>query len=171
MELIKTSDENPSDSFDPTPNLKSSSIPVYFIPFNKDDKNCFYCGNAYNNTLFCNQKYCKGCLSIYINYMKHENKCIDLNLCSMNLECEHSKNKEMLIQNFQEWCENCSGIPYMNQIPDPYNFFDYLINDHIKNIALQSEKFCKMCKKIICKQDGFCIKFNVYSNCYLISFG
>src|SRR5436190_12179663 len=117
MELTKTNDK---DSFNPTPNLTSSPLPIYFIPFNRDDKNCFYCGNAYNNTLFCNQKYCKNCLSIYITSMKCNNVYIDLNLCVMNLECDHNKNKKVTVQNFQEWCENCSGISYMKQIPDPY---------------------------------------------------
>ena len=35
MELVNTNNEN---SFDPTPKLKSSPVPISFIPFNNEDK-------------------------------------------------------------------------------------------------------------------------------------
>ena len=57
MEIVNANDEN---SFDPTPRLKSSPIPIKFIPFNWNDKNCIYCGEKYIKALFCSwQKYCK----------------------------------------------------------------------------------------------------------------
>ena len=49
MELVNTDDEN---SFDPTPKLKSSSIPNLFVSLNDEDKNWFYCGDEYTKTLF-----------------------------------------------------------------------------------------------------------------------
>jgi hypothetical protein len=65
MELVNANDKN---SFDPTPRLKSSPIPIKFISFNEDGYNCIYCGEKYINTLLCpRQKYCKKCLSSYIN--------------------------------------------------------------------------------------------------------
>src|SRR6185437_11673494 len=65
MEL--TNDEN---SFNPTPRLKSSPIPILFISFNKHDKECNYCGNEYSETLLFCQKYCKNCL---LKYFKNDN--------------------------------------------------------------------------------------------------
>ena len=40
MELINTNSEN---SFDPTPRLKSSPVPILFISFNYDENKCSYC--------------------------------------------------------------------------------------------------------------------------------
>ena len=44
MELVKLNDEN---SFDPTPRLKSSPMPIKFISFNVYDDNCVYCEEEY----------------------------------------------------------------------------------------------------------------------------
>ncbi|GBC38289.2 kinase-like domain-containing protein [Rhizophagus irregularis DAOM 181602=DAOM 197198] len=44
MELVNTNDEN---SFDPTPRLKSSPIPIKFLSFNNEDNKCFNCGEEY----------------------------------------------------------------------------------------------------------------------------
>src|ERR1051325_2655591 len=107
MELVNTDVEN---SFDPTPKLKSSPIPILFVSFNEDDKNCFYCGDKYTWTLFYSQKYCKKCLSQYITDTTDNNTYLDTCIYTKNLECnehETSRNKESLIQNIQEWCENC----------------------------------------------------------------
>ena len=46
MELV-----NNENSFDPTPKLKSSPIPILFVPFNYSS-NCFHCGDKYTLTLF-----------------------------------------------------------------------------------------------------------------------
>ncbi|GBB93709.1 hypothetical protein RclHR1_02220004 [Rhizophagus clarus] len=65
MELVNTNDD---DSFDPTPRLKSSPIPIKFISFNECDKNCVFCSEEYISARFCDsQRYCKKCLSSYIN--------------------------------------------------------------------------------------------------------
>ncbi len=67
MELVNINDEN---SFNPTPKLKSSPVPILFVSFNKRDKNCIYCGDRYNEALFCDrQRYCKKCLLSYITQM------------------------------------------------------------------------------------------------------
>ena len=50
------------NSFDPTPRLKSSPVPVLFLPFKNSEKKCNYCGNEYSVTLEFRQKYCKNCL-------------------------------------------------------------------------------------------------------------
>ncbi|PKC72099.1 hypothetical protein RhiirA1_438458 [Rhizophagus irregularis] len=52
--------------------LKSSSIPISFIPFNKNKDNCD-CGNKYSKTLLFNQKYCKKCISGYIKLILNNN--------------------------------------------------------------------------------------------------
>ena len=56
MELVNANDEN---SFDPTPKLKSSPIPILFVPFNLNDEKCFHCGDEYTKTLFINKNIAK----------------------------------------------------------------------------------------------------------------
>ncbi|RIA85554.1 hypothetical protein C1645_830641, partial [Glomus cerebriforme] len=67
MELENANDEN---SFDPTPKLKSSPIPIKFVSFNEKDDKCIYCGVKYTETIIGRAtqktKYCKKCLSRYI---------------------------------------------------------------------------------------------------------
>jgi late competence protein required for DNA uptake (superfamily II DNA/RNA helicase) len=63
MELTKISNY---DSFDPTPKLKSSPVPISFVSFNKGDLNCIHCGDEYVRTEACDQYYCKKCLSHYL---------------------------------------------------------------------------------------------------------
>ncbi|EXX71048.1 hypothetical protein RirG_081960 [Rhizophagus irregularis DAOM 197198w] len=68
------------NSFDPTPKLKSSPIPIKFISFNENDDNCFYCKNPYTETLLFKQKYCETCLFQYINYVDNDHKYLDPNI-------------------------------------------------------------------------------------------
>jgi hypothetical protein len=63
MDLVKLNKEN---SFDLTPKLKSSPVPIFFVSFNRIDKNCIHCGEEYTLTLINEQKYCKKCLSCYL---------------------------------------------------------------------------------------------------------
>src|ERR1044072_1178140 len=84
MELVNTNDEN---SFDPTPKLKSSPIPILFVSFNKDDQNCFYCGDEYTKAIFYRQKYCKKCLSCYND---DNGTWLNENICDI---CEHGINR------------------------------------------------------------------------------
>src|SRR6266542_1469396 len=77
MELAKTNNEN---SFDPTPKLKSSPVPILFISFNNNDYKCNYCGLEFSKTIYRNQKYCKNCLTLYTKYLTDNNKYLDLNI-------------------------------------------------------------------------------------------
>src|ERR1051325_5671087 len=173
MELVNTNNvENP---FDPTPKLKSSPIPILFVPFNHWDKNCFYCGDKYTETLFYRQPYCKKCLSQYITDITDNNTYLDMSIYTMNLECnehEMSRNKGSLIQNIQEWCENCSGISYFKQLYTVYSNYNYL--NILKNSSgkiFKSEKGCKLCGKLVYQNSNYDQGFKVCSNCYLISSG
>uniref|UniRef100_U9UC79 Uncharacterized protein n=1 Tax=Rhizophagus irregularis (strain DAOM 181602 / DAOM 197198 / MUCL 43194) TaxID=747089 RepID=U9UC79_RHIID len=74
MEIVNSNDEN---SFDPTPRLKSSPIPIKFISFNWKDENCVYCGEKYIKAFFCYQLYCQKCLSRYINDITDNNIYLD----------------------------------------------------------------------------------------------
>ncbi|UZO08630.1 uncharacterized protein OCT59_028883 [Rhizophagus irregularis] len=86
MEIVNTNDEN---SFDPTPRLKSSPIPIKFISFRLLDENCIYCEEKYIKALFTSQKYCKKCLSRYINDITENDIYLDVHY-TMDLECsEH----------------------------------------------------------------------------------
>src|SRR5581483_4728093 len=150
MELVKTNDKN---SFDPTPKLKSSPIPILFVPYNDNDKNCFHCGDRYTETLFYYQKYCKKCLSQYIVDTTDKNTYLDICMYTMYLECNKhktSRNKESLIQNIQDWCENCSGVSYFKQIHSVnYNCGIYNPHKDIKSKIFKSEKDCKLCGKLV----------------------
>ncbi|GBC38348.2 kinase-like domain-containing protein [Rhizophagus irregularis DAOM 181602=DAOM 197198] len=97
MEIANTNDEN---SFDPTPRLKPSPIPIKFISFNWKDKKCVYCGEYYTDTILGVrhqyhyirrqewQQYCQKCLSHYIKNVTHINMYSDV---YMDLECKEHK--------------------------------------------------------------------------------
>src|SRR6185369_573462 len=105
MELINVNDEN---SFDPTPKLKSSPVPIFFISFNLRDEYCFHCGGAYTKTLIYEQKYCKKCLSCYLTNITDNNIYLDVYLLTEELECSgHEINGTKVSQNIQECCRNC----------------------------------------------------------------
>ncbi|RIA81180.1 hypothetical protein C1645_573316 [Glomus cerebriforme] len=174
MELVNTNDEN---SFDPTSKLKSSPIPITFVSFNENDKNCIYCENEYTKTRFSYQKYCKKCLSHYITDITDDNKYLDVYLYTRNLECnEHEINRTKEPQNIQECCRNCLEILCFKQIPvynihiaveDINNYFD------IYNNVIESEKYCKLCGKSLYQgTEEFELKqFKLCSDCYRISSG
>src|ERR1041384_1664090 len=91
MELVNANDEN---SFDPTPKLKSSPIPILFVPFNLNDEKCFHCGDEYTKTLFYQQKYCKTCLSRYITEITDNNTYLDMRMYTTNLECSNHEMRD-----------------------------------------------------------------------------
>src|ERR1051325_10426525 len=167
MELVNTNNvENP---FDPTPKLKSSPIPILFVPFNHWDKNCFYCGDKYTETLFYRQPYCKKCLSQYITDITDNNTYLDMSIYTMNLECnehEMSRNKESLIQNIQEWCENCSGISYFKQVCTGWLNCHY--GKYFESKIFGCEMDCKLCGKLVYQANESDLSFKVCSNCYQI---
>ena len=127
MELVNANDKN---SFDPTPKLKSSPIPILFVPFNEPDEYCFHCGKEYTETLFFFQKYCKTCLSRYITEITDNNTYLDMSIYTTNLECSNHemRDKELLIQNIQEWCEICSGVSYFKQIAIAYYILSKIVS-------------------------------------------
>ena len=84
---------NSFDDFDPTPRLKSSPVPILFIPFNNNENKCSYCGNEYSMTTYIygyeyRQKYCKNCLFWYIKYITDNNKYLDVEInTKKNAQC------------------------------------------------------------------------------------
>src|SRR4051794_21747793 len=164
---------NDENSFDPTPKLKSSPIPILFVPFNGEDQNCFNCRDYYSGSAFFSQKYCKKCLSRYISDITDNYTYLDMSISTRNLECnDHEmRDKKLLIQNIQEWCENCSLVSYFKQISTYYS--NYYYGDYYSNkIKLfESEKDCKLCGKLIYQQYSIYQIFKACSNCYLISSG
>ncbi|GBC37071.2 kinase-like domain-containing protein [Rhizophagus irregularis DAOM 181602=DAOM 197198] len=112
MALINANEEN-SNSFDPTPKLKTSPIPILFITCIGCNQNCFNCNDKYTHTLIGHQRYCKKCLTRYIN--DTNDSYLDATI-RMNSECDQHRNKELFTQNIQEWCVNCSRISLFKQI-------------------------------------------------------
>src|SRR6266542_6496726 len=122
MELVDTNNEN---SFDPTPKSNSSPVPILFVSFNRNDKNCIHCGDKYaealcfqyNNYKFYHQKYCKKCLSSYITEITDNKIYLDVHY-TMNIECgEHEISRTKEPKNIQECCRNCLKILCFKQLP------------------------------------------------------
>jgi hypothetical protein len=174
MEIVDAYDEI---SFDPTPRLKSSTIPIKFISFNWKDDNCVYCGEEYIKALFCDfQKYCKKCLSQYINDIT-DNIYLDAYFYTMDLKCkEHEINKTKVPQNIQECRGNCVRILCFKQINVYNNRFGYYRsnkNDHtLYNKVIKSEKNCKLCGKSLYQgtDERTMRRFKLCSDCYIISY-
>src|SRR6266498_1618260 len=115
MELVNINDKK---SFDPTPKLKSSPVPILFVSFNKYDKNCIHCGDKYAKVLFCHRYYCKKCLSSYITQITDKKIYLDVYIFKENLECsEHEISRTNEPQNIQECCRNCLEILCFKQMP------------------------------------------------------
>ena len=115
MELAKILNEE--ISFDPTPKLKSSPIPITFVSFDKYDNNCIYCGEGYTSAFFSfQQKYCKKCLSSYLANITDKNTYLDVYFNTRNSECsEHEIIRTSKPQCVQECCKNCLEILYLNK--------------------------------------------------------
>ncbi|UZO14607.1 uncharacterized protein OCT59_006061 [Rhizophagus irregularis] len=175
MEIANTNDEN---SFDPTPRLKPSPIPIKFISFNWKDKKCVYCGEYYTDTILGVrhqyhyirrqewQQYCQKCLSHYIKNVTHINMYSDV---YMDLECkEHKISRTKIPQSIQECCENCVKILCFKQIDVFIASFCKFTLDKV----IESEKNCKLCGKLYQGTDIKSIKeIKLCSDCYLISSG
>ncbi|GBC07449.1 hypothetical protein RclHR1_07480009 [Rhizophagus clarus] len=65
------------NTFDPTPGLKSSPVPVLFIPFMNIEDKCNYCGSKFTMSLKFGQKYCRNCLYWYNKCTKDNNTYLD----------------------------------------------------------------------------------------------
>ncbi|GBC00349.1 hypothetical protein RclHR1_03820014 [Rhizophagus clarus] len=83
--------------FDPTPRLKSSPIPIFFVPFDIEEKVCD-CGHIYSITCY-SQKYCKNCLFKYIKDVPDFR--IYLIICNIYLNTFN-------VKEFEKWSENIS---------------------------------------------------------------
>ncbi|PKY28192.1 kinase-like protein [Rhizophagus irregularis] len=174
------------DSFDPTPKLKSSPVPISFISFNKHDENCIRCGDIYTETTINYQKYCKKCLSGYLTNITDENIYLDVYIFTRNLECnEHEISRTKEPQNIQECCRNCLEILFFKQVPNNYYLYGsnkFNLNDNVieseKNCkyggnkfnlnVIESEKNCNLCRKEFHETHMY---FTLCSDCYLISSG
>ncbi|PKK59710.1 hypothetical protein RhiirC2_794434, partial [Rhizophagus irregularis] len=177
MKLVNTNDEK---FFDPTPRLKSSPIPIKFISFNGFNTICIYCGEKYIETLLCHdQKYCKKCLSRYINDITDNNIYLDIHY-TMELECnEHEISKTKVSQSIQEFCKNCIRIlcfkhtkgSFSNEYPTNNNYTNILYNNYtielecneheIRKVPQSIQECCRNCIRILCFKQiiGF---FNEY---------
>ncbi|GBC28526.2 kinase-like domain-containing protein [Rhizophagus irregularis DAOM 181602=DAOM 197198] len=107
-----------NDPFDPTPNLKSSPVPVLFIPFKNNEDKCNCCGTEYSKSLKYDQKYCKVCLFWHIQYITGNNTYLDVLISTNNSQCIKHKatRNDFYTTNIQEWCEYCSEILYFTQV-------------------------------------------------------
>ncbi|PKB95334.1 kinase-like protein, partial [Rhizophagus irregularis] len=172
MEVGKLDEKN---SFDPTPRLKSSPVPIFFVSFNWVDDNCIHCGEKYTSTIIRYQKYCKKCLSCYLNNITDNNIYLDVYLFTKDLECnEHKISRTKIPRNIQECCRNCLTILCFKQIPEHFSISsDLSVYHNQTQNMIESEKYCKLCGKLLLLNQGLrepmlCI---LCSNCYLISSG
>ncbi|RGB29509.1 kinase-like domain-containing protein, partial [Rhizophagus diaphanus] len=168
MEIVNANNEN---SFDPTPRLKSSPIPIKFISFSVLDENCIYCGEKYITALFTSQRYCKKCLSRYISDITDNNIYLDVYIYTMDLECsEHELSSTKVQQNIQECCGNCVRILCFKQI-NGFSISDFDLDKNDLNLlynkVIENEKNCKLCGKLLYQVATQYIK--LCSDCYLIS--
>ncbi|CAB4410600.1 unnamed protein product [Rhizophagus irregularis] len=162
---------NYKKSFDPTPRLKSSPIPIKFISFSELDNNCIYCGEEYTRALLCSsQKYCKKCLSQYINDITDNNMYLDVYIYTMDLECkEHEISRSKVPQSIQECCGNCVRILCFKQMNGYISFNVFYKN--LYNKVIESERNCKLCGKSLHQGTGKWNSrpFKLCSVCYRIS--
>ncbi|CAB4413963.1 unnamed protein product [Rhizophagus irregularis] len=168
MELVKLNDEN---SFDPTPKLKSSPVPIFFVSFNWEDDNCIHCGEQYTQTNIKYQKYCKDCLSCYLTDITDNEIYLDVYLFTKDLECnEHEISRTKVPRNIQECCRNCLTILFFKQI---INLYSYLDCSDLNTKVIKSEKYCKLCGKLLYQGTNRRImeELKLCSDCYLISSG
>jgi hypothetical protein len=172
MELVNAYDKN---SFDPTPKLKSSPVPIFFVSFNEDDVNCIRCGEKYIRTIIYEQKYCKKCLSRYLTKITDNNMYLDVYfLLTKDFEySKHEISRSKVSQNIQECCRNCLMILYFKQITSKYFFSITSDYQYLVNFIYESENYCKLCGKILYQRSDSDIfgEFKLCSNCYLISSG
>jgi hypothetical protein len=139
-------------------------IPITFVPFKNEEDQCYCCKKIYSETPLFKQKYCKNCLYWCIRYATSN---IDIRASIGNLDaCIRTNNSDCNKHEpknlgfcIQEWCENCSEVLYFNQI----------VTNH-QELDCSYEKNCKLCGKLIYKQNDDITKFSLCSDCYLISF-
>ncbi|PKC70179.1 kinase-like protein, partial [Rhizophagus irregularis] len=103
--------------FDPTPKLKFSPVPISFIPFKNNEEKCNYCEIEYSKSLKYDQKYCKNCFFLYVQYITGNNTYLDVRINTNNSQCiKHKATRNNFYTNIKEWCECCSEILYFTQV-------------------------------------------------------
>ncbi|PKC58200.1 kinase-like protein [Rhizophagus irregularis] len=156
-------------SFDPTPKLKSSPIPITFISFDRRKNECIYCGEKYVHTLFTYQKYCRKYLSRYLTGIKDNNLYLDAHY-SMNLKCIDHEIRTFKPQVIQHCCGNCLVVLLFKQTFEYiFRYTDLYVNCY--NNVIESEKDCKLCGKSLYQgnDDYIMKKIKLCTDCYLIS--
>ncbi|GBC04843.1 hypothetical protein RclHR1_00590029 [Rhizophagus clarus] len=156
MELTST---NGSYSFDPTPRLKSSPVPILFISFGDDDYNCNYCKSKFSLTSTF-QLYCKNCVFDYVNKLNDYNTYLDVHISTEEAQCIEHEPRNFYTQNSQEWCKNCSRISRFHQVVN-YKFSSFFLMDYKERYEIIK---CKLCGYEI--ESSLC---PLCPNCYLIS--
>ncbi|PKY19105.1 kinase-like protein [Rhizophagus irregularis] len=168
MELVKLNEKN---SFDPTPRLKSSPVPIFFVSFDWRDDNCIHCGEKYTKTISKKkQKYCKNCLSRYLTNITDNDIYLDVYFFTEDLKCnEHEISRTKVHRNIQECCRNCLKILFFKQII----YFNSYYSLDFNTKMIESEKYCKLCGKLLYQGTDCHImeKYKWCSDCYLISSG
>ncbi|EXX56550.1 hypothetical protein RirG_215190 [Rhizophagus irregularis DAOM 197198w] len=103
------------NSFNPTPKLKSSPVPILFIPFNESEMICNFCGNKYSEASYLRQKFCKNCLSKYLEDDNASVRNIEYNTCLLN---NFNDNNNVIYLNAHIEYENTSikCVKYFNQV-------------------------------------------------------
>src|SRR6266540_4140557 len=166
MELAVVNDEN---SFDPTPKLKSSPVPISFLSFYSSlgESKCNFCGNEYSETILFYQQYCKDCLSKYISHITDSNIYLDVYIVTKNAQCDKHevvRNEDFCTQNIREWCKSCSDILYFKQISNSHYMHTYKEFEKI-------ERYCKLCGKLVYNEITSRTDFRLCSDCYKVYSG
>ncbi|RGB35798.1 kinase-like domain-containing protein [Rhizophagus diaphanus] len=141
MELVKL---NEKYSFDPTPRLKSSPIPIFFVSFNCKDDNCIHCGEEYTHTYIKNQKYCKYCLSRYLTKITDIDIYLNVYFFPKDLKCnEHEISRTKVHRNIQECFRKCLKILFFKQIINFNSSSDYslILNTKMYEESTLTKKF------------------------------
>jgi hypothetical protein len=142
---------------DPTPKLKSSPVPILFIPFSNKDNECNYCGNKYSMTPLFGQMYCKECLFKFIKDTTDDHATyLDVHISKKNGRCIGHLT-DICTGNIQEWCKHCSNIVHFKQIITSLSFPKY-------NKAIE-----KLEKKCTCEESVYHSETSYVD--FIISFG
>ncbi len=154
MEITRENNErNKTSFFDPTPSLKSSPVPILFIPFNQSQEECNNCKTKFSMTIFNKQKFCKNCLTWYTKYLTDDNLIYLDVLIKSKSDAQRSDSGTVFYTRYiQKWGEDRWEISYFRQIID--GEFEY----HRKQNTL--DKDC-----------GNYLDEDLNSDCYLISSG
>src|ERR1043165_2165432 len=96
---------NKENTFDPTPCLKTSPLPILFISFNQSEDTCNYCGAKFSFTVYYDQKYCKNCLTWYTKYLTDDTLYLDIHIVANNSPCNmhEPRSTRFCSTNMRDW--------------------------------------------------------------------